>query len=131
MKLKDLAKYFHLPIDDAAKEMKLCASAIKGICRKEGMERWPYRKVQIFLFQENQAKQWYMCYIEVVFASRSDKEPQERDSEGVEQHQLGWWGREIAPRGGEAAPRRRACRLLSREVVGVVIVGIAQMVIYV
>ncbi|XP_047971864.1 uncharacterized protein LOC125214764 [Salvia hispanica] len=46
MKLKDLAKYFHLPINDAAKEMKLCASAIKGICRKEGLERWPYRKIK-------------------------------------------------------------------------------------
>ncbi|KAG6409534.1 hypothetical protein SASPL_127574 [Salvia splendens] len=29
MKLKDLGKYFHLPLNEAAKEMKLCASAMQ------------------------------------------------------------------------------------------------------
>ncbi|KAL1552317.1 hypothetical protein AAHA92_13128 [Salvia divinorum] len=46
MRLRDLAKYFHLPINDAAKEMKLCPSAIKSVCRKEGLNRWPHRKIK-------------------------------------------------------------------------------------
>ncbi|XP_057799781.1 uncharacterized protein LOC131015414 [Salvia miltiorrhiza] len=46
MRLRDLAKYFHLPINAAAKEMKLCPSAIKSVCRKEGLKRWPHRKIK-------------------------------------------------------------------------------------
>ncbi|KAL3655752.1 hypothetical protein CASFOL_000148 [Castilleja foliolosa] len=45
MKLRDVARYFHLPINVASKEMKICSSALKSICRKEGLSRWPYRKI--------------------------------------------------------------------------------------
>lgn len=45
MKLRDLAGYFHLPISEASKEMNICPSAIKSICRKGGLLRWPHRKV--------------------------------------------------------------------------------------
>lgn len=50
LKLRDLAEYFHLPISAASKEMNICASAIKKICRKEGLSRWPHRKVPYPLF---------------------------------------------------------------------------------
>ncbi|KAK4388707.1 protein NLP1 [Sesamum angolense] len=46
MKLRDLVGYFHLPISTASKEMNICPSAIKSICRKEGLLRWPYRKIK-------------------------------------------------------------------------------------
>ncbi|KAH6804720.1 hypothetical protein C2S51_032967 [Perilla frutescens var. frutescens] len=46
MTLKDLEKYFHLPMSVASKEMKLCPSAIKSICRKGGLKRWPHRKIK-------------------------------------------------------------------------------------
>ncbi|KAK6119684.1 hypothetical protein DH2020_046573 [Rehmannia glutinosa] len=46
MKLRDLAGYFHLPISAASKEMNICPSALKGICRKEGLLRWPHRKIK-------------------------------------------------------------------------------------
>ncbi|XP_011081629.1 uncharacterized protein LOC105164634 isoform X1 [Sesamum indicum] len=46
MKLRDLAGYFHLPISKASKKMNICPSAIKSICRKEGLLRWPYRKIK-------------------------------------------------------------------------------------
>ncbi|KAL6523957.1 hypothetical protein OROMI_031052 [Orobanche minor] len=46
MKLSDLAGYFHLPINAASNEMKICPSALKNICRKEGLSRWPYRKIK-------------------------------------------------------------------------------------
>lgn len=45
MKLSDFSDYFHLPIDDAAKEVNLCPTVVKKICRKEGLARWPHRKV--------------------------------------------------------------------------------------
>ena len=40
----DLAKYYHLPINEAAKEMDICTSVLKKICRKQGIKRWPHRK---------------------------------------------------------------------------------------
>ncbi|KAL8497145.1 hypothetical protein ACS0TY_020722 [Phlomoides rotata] len=46
MKVRDLVNYFHLPINDAAKELNICSSAIKSICRKENLPRWPYRKIK-------------------------------------------------------------------------------------
>lgn len=45
MKLRDLTGYFHLPISAASKEMNICPTALKNICRKEGLLRWPHRKV--------------------------------------------------------------------------------------
>lgn len=43
--LKDVANYVHLPITEAAKELQICPTALKKVCRKHGMLRWPYRKV--------------------------------------------------------------------------------------
>ncbi|ONK74992.1 uncharacterized protein A4U43_C03F12190 [Asparagus officinalis] len=44
--IRDFVDYFHLRIVDAAKEFGICPTALKKICRKYGMERWPYRKVK-------------------------------------------------------------------------------------
>ncbi|KAG0455490.1 hypothetical protein HPP92_024507 [Vanilla planifolia] len=44
--IKDLADYFHLPISEAAKELRICSTALKKICRKHGMSRWPHRKIK-------------------------------------------------------------------------------------
>ncbi|KAF7830431.1 RKD-RWP domain containing protein [Senna tora] len=46
MKLSDFSDYFHLPIEDAAKEVNLCPTVVKKICRKEGLARWPHRKIK-------------------------------------------------------------------------------------
>ena len=40
----DLAKYYHLPINEAAKQLEICTSVLKKICRKQGIKRWPHRK---------------------------------------------------------------------------------------
>ncbi|GAA0149510.1 hypothetical protein LIER_36946 [Lithospermum erythrorhizon] len=45
LELKDLATYFHLPIEVGTKEMNVCPTVIKKICRRFGLGRWPYRKV--------------------------------------------------------------------------------------
>jgi hypothetical protein len=42
---EQLSKYFHLPINDVAKELGICATMLKKICRRNGIPRWPHRKV--------------------------------------------------------------------------------------
>ncbi|XP_020106602.1 uncharacterized protein LOC109722850 [Ananas comosus] len=46
LRLSDLVGYFHLPIAVAAKELDICSTALKKICRKHGMARWPHRKIK-------------------------------------------------------------------------------------
>ncbi|XP_058188432.1 protein RKD1-like [Rhododendron vialii] len=38
--------YFHLPIEEAAREMKVCPTVMKKISRKHGLKRWPHRKIK-------------------------------------------------------------------------------------
>ncbi|KAK9800188.1 hypothetical protein WJX73_006472 [Symbiochloris irregularis] len=42
---EEVASFFHLPIDRASKDMSICATVLKKICRGHGLPRWPYRKV--------------------------------------------------------------------------------------
>ncbi|CAI9113696.1 OLC1v1014349C1 [Oldenlandia corymbosa var. corymbosa] len=46
MKAKDFAKYFHLPINEAAELMKVCPTVIKKKCRAAGLRRWPFRTIK-------------------------------------------------------------------------------------
>ncbi|KAF0888794.1 hypothetical protein E2562_017793 [Oryza meyeriana var. granulata] len=46
LQLDDIAPYFDLPIAKAASKLDVCATALKAICRKHGVLRWPYRKVR-------------------------------------------------------------------------------------
>ncbi|KAI3468078.1 hypothetical protein Pfo_024741 [Paulownia fortunei] len=57
MKVRDLAAYFHLPISSASKEMNICPSALKSICRKEGLLRWPHRKIKSIKSKISKLKQ--------------------------------------------------------------------------
>lgn len=41
-----LQQYFHLPISEVAKELGVCATVLKKLCRKHGIPRWPYRKIK-------------------------------------------------------------------------------------
>eukprot|EP01132_Coremiostelium_polycephalum_P007585 gene7585-9326_t len=43
---EQLSKYFHLPINDVAKELGICATMLKKICRRNGIPRWPHRKIK-------------------------------------------------------------------------------------
>ncbi|XP_054817870.1 uncharacterized protein LOC129317579 [Prosopis cineraria] len=51
MKLSDMRGFFSLPIQKAAKKLKLCPTVMKKICRKEGLQQWPYRKVKSLVRQ--------------------------------------------------------------------------------
>lgn len=44
--LEDVSPFFHLPIEEAAKELGVCSSALKRRCRRLGIKRWPFRKVR-------------------------------------------------------------------------------------
>lgn len=44
--LEELAQFFHLPINEVAVELGVCATVLKKICRKNGIKRWPHRKIK-------------------------------------------------------------------------------------
>ncbi|XP_062226443.1 protein RKD5-like isoform X2 [Phragmites australis] len=44
--LVDIAQYFHLPIREASKTLKIGVSILKKKCRQYGIPRWPHRKIK-------------------------------------------------------------------------------------
>ena len=42
---EELAQFFHISINEAAEALGMCMSAIKKICRRHGITRWPHRKL--------------------------------------------------------------------------------------
>lgn len=59
MTLGDVGGYFHLPIEKASERLRLCPTVVKKICRKGGVGRWPYRKVNSLSF---------LSVLELIFA---------------------------------------------------------------
>mmetsp|Transcript_6850 Transcript_6850/g.17531 ORF Transcript_6850/g.17531 Transcript_6850/m.17531 type:complete len:160 (-) Transcript_6850:108-587(-) len=43
--IEAIAQHFHKPINVAARDMNICATVLKKICRRHGLDRWPSRKV--------------------------------------------------------------------------------------
>mmetsp|Transcript_46074 Transcript_46074/g.144534 ORF Transcript_46074/g.144534 Transcript_46074/m.144534 type:complete len:738 (-) Transcript_46074:85-2298(-) len=41
-----LRSHFNLPLNDAARRLGVCATAIKKVCRKMGIKQWPHRKLK-------------------------------------------------------------------------------------
>jgi hypothetical protein len=46
VKLEELSKYFHLPEKSVAKELGICLTSLKKLCRSYGITRWPFRKLK-------------------------------------------------------------------------------------
>ncbi|KAL4195933.1 hypothetical protein AMTRI_Chr04g180780 [Amborella trichopoda] len=46
LNLGDLANHFHLPITAAAEKLSICPTVLKKVCRRNGMPRWPHRKIK-------------------------------------------------------------------------------------
>ncbi|CAL5030554.1 unnamed protein product [Urochloa decumbens] len=44
--LDEIAQYFHLPIREASKTLKIGVSILKRKCRNYGIPRWPHRKIK-------------------------------------------------------------------------------------
>ncbi|KAJ1475405.1 RWP-RK domain-containing protein [Baffinella frigidus] len=41
--LQSISPLFHLPLGQAAEKLGLCRTALKNVCRKCGIRRWPFR----------------------------------------------------------------------------------------
>jgi len=43
----ELREYLHLPAKDVAKELGMCLTSLKKVCRQHGILRWPYRRLKM------------------------------------------------------------------------------------
>lgn len=82
--LRDLAGYFHLPLEIAAEKLNLCPTVIKRICRRDGLKRWPHRKVRLHypsLFPSlsvfSLSVFWMNISAQEMSSAGADQEPQE------------------------------------------------------
>lgn len=44
--LEELSKFFHLPEKAVARQLGVCLTSLKKLCRHHGIHRWPYRKLK-------------------------------------------------------------------------------------
>lgn len=44
--MDELTQYLHLPEKAVAKQLGICLTSLKKLCRQHGITRWPYRKVR-------------------------------------------------------------------------------------
>lgn len=44
--ISELRRYFHLPMQEVAKQLGVCTTLLKKICRKNLIKRWPYRQIR-------------------------------------------------------------------------------------
>jgi hypothetical protein len=49
LSMQELSKYFKMPEKAVAKHLGICLTSLKKICRANGINRWPYRKVRSVL----------------------------------------------------------------------------------
>jgi len=43
---EDIAKHFDKPIEQAVRSLGACTTVVKKVCRANGVQRWPFRKIQ-------------------------------------------------------------------------------------
>merc|ERR1712137_272527 len=53
----DLSSLFHMPINDASAKLGICSTLLKKLCRKNGVTRWPHRKVKSIQLLIEQSEQ--------------------------------------------------------------------------
>ena len=41
-----ISNFFHLPMSAATKQLRIGSTALKKICRRHGIPRWPYRRLK-------------------------------------------------------------------------------------
>jgi hypothetical protein len=46
IQLEDLRKCFNMPIAAVARQFGICATLLKKICRRHGIQRWPHRQIR-------------------------------------------------------------------------------------
>jgi len=46
IKIDDLRRFFHMPINEVAHQLGTCATALKKICRRNKIMKWPFRQIR-------------------------------------------------------------------------------------
>merc|ERR1712166_147788 len=46
LSFEELQKHFNMPMTEAAKQVGVCLTFFKKICRTRGISRWPFRKLK-------------------------------------------------------------------------------------
>jgi len=49
-----LSQFFHFPLKEAASRLQVCPASLKSVCRRLGIERWPYRRKRLWLSEEEE-----------------------------------------------------------------------------
>jgi len=44
--IEEVSQHFHMPINDVSIKLGICATVLKKICRRNGIKRWPHRKIK-------------------------------------------------------------------------------------
>jgi hypothetical protein len=44
--IDELRRYFHLPLVEVAKQLGICTTLLKKVCRKLKIKKWPYRQIR-------------------------------------------------------------------------------------
>lgn len=44
--VEELRKYFYLPIQSVSKELGICTTILKKLCRNNNIQKWPYRQIK-------------------------------------------------------------------------------------
>ena len=47
--IEEMSAAFDLPLADAARQLEVCETGLKKLCRRKGITRWPYRKVGLLI----------------------------------------------------------------------------------
>lgn len=56
--IEDLRALFHLTLVDASKQLGMCTTLFKKICRKKNIEKWPYRKIHSLMSRVESLQQY-------------------------------------------------------------------------
>ncbi|KAG8083062.1 hypothetical protein GUJ93_ZPchr0014g46559 [Zizania palustris] len=88
--LSDIAQYFHLPIREASKTLKIGVSILKRKCRQYNIPRWPHRKIKsldslIQDLEQEKNKQTQKEMQDVMAALAKRKRMLETEKEAIQQ----------------------------------------------
>eukprot|EP00276_Gloeochaete_wittrockiana_P013779 CAMPEP_0184331434 /NCGR_PEP_ID=MMETSP1089-20130417/763_1 /TAXON_ID=38269 ORGANISM="Gloeochaete wittrockiana, Strain SAG46.84" /NCGR_SAMPLE_ID=MMETSP1089 /ASSEMBLY_ACC=CAM_ASM_000445 /LENGTH=343 /DNA_ID=CAMNT_0026654347 /DNA_START=72 /DNA_END=1100 /DNA_ORIENTATION=- len=53
---EEVVQYVHVPIEEASRSLGMKISAVRSICRKYGIKRWPYRRIECLKRLQNSAE---------------------------------------------------------------------------
>nr|CCA16609.1 conserved hypothetical protein [Albugo laibachii Nc14] len=98
-----LQKYYHLPLRSAAERLGVCEAALKRICRRNSIRRWPYRQISSILRR--------MTQLETIKAT---KKQLEESKDFLLPHELGYLRAQAREEHREDSSEQEAMSSISR-----------------